>query len=207
MEKQNKKRNGYYTFVRFLGWFLSHTFLPATFYNREQLDMQAPYILISNHTSMLDPLYLSYAGKINEVRWVGKKEIEKMPIIGWVAKGCKMIHVDRHNTDMAAMRQCMGVVKEGHVLGIFPEGTRRLPSLMHEVETGTALIALRAGVPLVPVYISKKLRFFRRSHVYVGQPMDISDLKAQGMNADTVKALCDEIRQTFFRMRDEVEKK
>lgn len=201
-----KKRNFAYSVVRGLACFLSHTLYPTTFHNREQLNMDAPYILISNHHSMLDPLFLCYACKQHEIRWLGKKEIGKMPVISWFAKKINMIHVDRHNTDMAAMRQCMAEVKNGGVLGIFPEGTRHQPSLMHEVESGTAFIALRAGVPLLPVYFAKGLKPLRHVHVYVGKPMDISALKAQGMNADTVNALCADIKETFLAMEAEYKK-
>ncbi len=202
----NKKRNKAYAFVQFLANVLSHTIMPVTFHNREQLNMDAPYILIANHHSMLDPLYLSYACRKHEIRWLGKKEIAKMPVISWFAKKMDMIHVDRHNTDMAAMRQCMGAVKGGQVLGIFPEGTRHQPSLMHEVESGTAFIALRAGVPLLPVYTTRKISFFRRAHTYVGQPMDITDLKAQGLNTETVDMLCKRIQETFWAMQEEYKK-
>ncbi len=207
MESNNKKkRNKAYAFVQFLANVLSHTIMPVTFHNREQLNMDAPYILIANHHSMLDPLYLSYACRKHEIRWLGKKEIAKMPVINWFAKKMDMIHVDRHNTDMAAMRQCMGAVKGGQVLGIFPEGTRHQPSLMHEVESGTAFIALRAGVPLLPVYTTRKISFFRRAHTYVGQPMDITDLKAQGLNTETVDMLCKRIQETFWAMQEEYKK-
>lgn len=201
---KTKKRNKAYAFVQFLANVLSHTIMPVTFHNREQLNMDAPYILIANHQSMLDPLYISYACKKHEIRWLGKKEIAKMPVICWFAKKMNMIHVDRHNTDMAAMRQCMGAVKNGEVLGIFPEGTRHQPDLMHEVESGTAFIALRAGVPLLPVYTTRRISFFRRAHTYVGQPMDISDLKAQGMNTETVETLCKRIQETFWKMRESI---
>ncbi|MBQ6949918.1 MAG: 1-acyl-sn-glycerol-3-phosphate acyltransferase [Clostridia bacterium] len=207
MESNNKKkRNKAYAFVQFLANVLSHTIMPVTFHNREQLNMDAPYILIANHHSMLDPLYLSYACRKHEIRWLGKKEIAKMPVISWFAKKMDMIHVDRHNTDMAAMRQCMGAVKGGQVLGIFPEGTRHQPSLMHEVESGTAFIALRAGVPLLPVYTTRKISFFRRAHTYVGQPMDITDLKAQGLNTETVDMLSKRIQETFWAMQEEYKK-
>ena len=73
-----KKRNKPYAFVQFLANVLSHTIMPVTFHNREQLNMDAPYILIANHQSMLDPLYISYACKKHEIRWLGKKEIAKM---------------------------------------------------------------------------------------------------------------------------------
>ena len=75
------------------------------------------------------------------------------------------------------------------------------PILMSEVETGTAVLALRANVPLLPVYINGKLRLFHRTHVYVGQPMDISDLSAQGFDSQAVQQLTLRIRDTFLQMR------
>lgn len=206
MENKKQKKNRYYSFVVGMAGILSRTFMPAKFHNKEQLNMDAPYILVANHNSILDPLYISHACKRYQIRWLGKKEILKMPVIGWFAKKMNMIHVDRHNSDMAAMRQCMAEVKGGGVLGIFPEGTRHQPSLMHEVESGTAFIALRAGVPLLPVYFSRKISFLRRAHAYVGQPMDISDLKAEGINTDTVNTLCNRIRDTFLAMEAQYHK-
>ncbi len=61
-----------------------------------------------------------------------------------------MIPVDRHHSDMEAMRACLRVTKAGGVLGIFPEGTRHKEGIMEHIESGVALIALRSGVPLIP---------------------------------------------------------
>ena len=170
--------------------------------------MDAPYIAMSNHNSALDPIILAYPCKRYEVRFVGKKELVKNKFVEKLLnKGLHMITVDRHNSDLAAMRLCVKTLRDGYVLGIFPEGTRHHDDLMQEVETGAAVLALRANVPILPVYISSKPRLFRVNHVYIGKPMDISDLVAQGFNTDTVNALCDRIRDTFLKMQKEHAKK
>ena len=87
------------------------------------------------------------------------------------------------------------------MLGIFPEGTRHLPDLMSEIESGTAFMALRANVPLLPVFIDGKPRFLRLRHVYVGEPIDISDLREQGYDAAVVEQVNERIRSTFLAMR------
>ena len=202
-----KERTFWYTVARIAAVLLTHTIFPVRYHNTEEFKLDAPYILISNHKSALDPLIIASPCKKYEVRFVGKKELTKKK---WVAnlleKGLHMITVDRHHTDLAAMRQCTRVLKEGKVLAIFPEGTRHLPDLMSEVETGTSVLALRANVPLLPVFISRKLSFLRVTHVYVGKPMDISDLSAQGMDAATVDQLTQRIRETFLRMREDSKK-
>ena len=111
------------------------------------------------------------------------------------------------NSDMAAMRLCAKTLRDGYVLGIFPEGTRHHKDLMEEVETGAAVLALRAKVPILPVYIESKPRFLRVNHVYIGEPMDISDLCAQGFNTEVVEALCSRIRDTFFELRKECQER
>ena len=113
-----------------------------------------------------------------------------------------MIPVTRGATDMGAMRACMQVLKNGQVLGIFPEGTRHQPELMQTVESGTAMIALRTGVPIIPVYISGRIRPFHKVRLRVGEPMQIDDIKAQGLSNDTIQQLCERIRQTFYALRD-----
>lgn len=86
-----------------------------------------------------------------------------------------MIPVDRHNMDMGAVRLCLKTLKEKHVLGIFP-GELATKSLMGEMESGVAVIALRGDVPILPAYISGKPKLFRLVHCYYGEPFSVSDI-------------------------------
>ena len=203
-----KERTFVYTLARIVACIGNHTIFPVRYHGRENFELKAPYIAMSNHNSAVDPLILAYPCKKYEFRFVGKKELVKNKFIGALLnKGLHMITVDRHNSDMAAMRLCMKTLREGYVLGIFPEGTRHHEDLMSEVETGAAVLALRAKAPILPVYIQSKPKLFRINHVYIGKPMDISDLAAQGFNTDVVEALCGRIRDTFLQMREDAGKK
>ena len=203
-----KERTLVYTLARLVTFIGKYTIFPLRYHGKENYNLKAPYIAMSNHNSALDPLILAYPCKRYEFRFVGKKELVKVKWIGdLLNKGLHMITIDRHNSDMAAMRQCVKTLRDGYVLGIFPEGTRHHEDLMSEVETGAAVLALRAKVPILPVYIQSKPKLFRVNHVYIGKPMDISDLAAQGFNTDVVEALCARIRETFLKMREEAEKK
>lgn len=201
-----RERTALYTFARGLAFLLVHFLFPVTYHCLDRFSVQAPYILMANHKSLLDPFIIAYPCKQYEIRFLGKKELSQGKLAGWVMRHMHMIPVDRHHSDLQAMRQCSKALREGRVLGIFPEGTRHLPDLMSEVETGTAVLALRANVPLLPVYIDGKLRLFHRTHVYVGQPMDISDLSAQGFDSQIVRQLTQRIRDTFLQMRADAKK-
>ena len=177
---------------------LFKTILPVKFHGAEAVrKMEAPFILMANHTTMLDPFMMAAAIPKYQIRFIGKKELWKFKPFAWVARNLKAIPVDRHNTDMEAMRACMRVTREGHVLGIFPEGTRHHSGLMTELESGVAMIALRSKVPLVPVYIAGKLGLFRTLHVYVGQPIMMDDLREMGINTETCGTLLGRITETY----------
>ena len=200
-----RERTALYTLARIIFGFLFHTIFPLRFHNAQIVEeMQPPYIIMANHRSFADPMALAIKVKRYEIRFIGKRELAKGKLKNWLFSGLHMIMVSRHATDMAAMRQCMQTLKEGHILGIFPEGTRHQPEMMQEVESGTAIIALRARVPLLPVYIDGKIRPFHITHIYYGKPMELDDLYAQGVNNDTAHQLCQRIHDVFYAMRDEV---
>ena len=200
-----RERTVIYTLARIIFGFLFHTIFPLRFHNAQIVEeMQPPYIIMANHRSFADPMALAIKVKRYEIRFIGKRELAHGRLKSWLFSGLHMILVSRHATDMAAMRQCMQTLKEGHILGIFPEGTRHQPEMMQEVESGTAIIALRARVPLLPVYIDGKIRPFHITHIYYGKPMELDDLYAQGVNNDTAHQLCQRIHDVFYAMRDEV---
>ena len=137
-----------------------------------------------------------------KVRFLGKKELVKTRAGAWLLNKLHMIVVDRHNSDLKAMRECMNVIRQGHVLGIFPEGTRCRNTTMEHLETGCAFIALRAKVPLLPVLIDRPVRPFRLTRVTYGPPIDISDLAAEGINAETAEKLNERIRASILSLSD-----
>ena len=177
---------------------LLKSILPVKYHGLENVsNLEAPYILMANHTTMLDPFMMAVAIPKYQIRFIGKKELWKVKPFAWFANSIRAIPVDRHNTDMEAMRACMRVTREGHVLGIFPEGTRHHKGLMTELESGVAMIALRSKVPLVPVYIAGKLGLFRTLHVYVGKPILMDDLREMGINTETCQMLLGRITETY----------
>lgn len=198
-----REKTPVYSIARGLFNVLFHTLYPITWHHVERAsDLQPPYIILGNHKSFADPLALAVPIKNYEISFVGKRELANK----WTDKLMQALHmipVSRGATDMGAMRACMKALKDGKILGIFPEGTRHQAEMMQEVESGAALIALRSKAPMLPVYIDGHIRPFHRTHVYYGEPMDISDLIQEGVNTDTVNRLCERIRETYCRMREE----
>lgn len=204
--KKTEKFTWLYNFAFGLFNFLFRTILPVKVHGLENTLMDAPYILISNHNSLFDPLTIGAPISRYQVRFLGKKELENNPILKKAFQICRMIPVDRHNMDMAAVRSCLKVLKEKQVLGVFPEGTRHKEGVMQDLESGIAMIALRGKAPLLPAYMTGKLRLFRTTHLYYGQPISVSELAAKGINKENCDELLETIRKTYRDMVEQHEK-
>ena len=202
-----EKRSILYEITRALAHVVFHTLMPVKIHHPERLRREPPFLLIANHRHALDPVVMAMGVPKHQVVFLAKKELGKNPFIRKVLTRLHCIMVDRHNTDMEAMRACMKAVRANRILLIFPEGTRHHEGQMEQIETGTALIAMRSRVPVIPVYFAGKLAFFRRTHLYVGEPISCEDLLAEGINAETCEKMNERMRETFRRMIRETEKK
>lgn len=169
-----------YTLARGVAFLLFHTLTPVVFHHRERIARaEAPFIAIANHRSLLDPMALGYMCPC-QIRFLAKKELLNNRLLAAMFRNLRVIPVHRHNMDMTAMRACLKALRDGHVLGVFPEGTRHRSGLMEDIETGVGMIALKANAPLIPVYFSGRIRPFRVTHAYVGEPIPFDDILAEG---------------------------
>ena len=197
-----EKRTFWFTMARIVTFLLTRTVFPMRYYGLENAQLDAPFILVSNHKHWLDPLAVGRGIRRYEVRFLGKKELVRTRLGEWLMARLHMIVVDRHNSDLKAMRDCVNVIRQGHVLGIFPEGTRCKETTLEHMENGCAFLALRSKVPLLPVLIDKPFRFFRIPRVIYGRPVDISDLVAEGISAETAEKLNARIRKAILSLAD-----
>ena len=200
-DAKKPRRTPLYTFARGVAWVLFHTVIPIRYHNAEKLNRaDAPYILIANHLSFIDPGVAAVPIKRYEVNFVGKKELTKSKLLGWLLKKLHMIVVDRHHSDMEAMRTFMKTLRNRDILALFPEGTRHHKGIMEEMESGIGLIALRSNVPVYPVYIDRRVLPFRVTHCWVGDPIPYDDIRADGVNSETSARFMARITETYRQM-------
>lgn len=186
-----------YRFIRRLACMVFAFLMPVKVHHLERAQMDAPYILICNHQDMLDPLILMRSCYRYHIRFMGKKELASNAFTKWLFGQALMITVDRHHTDMGAIRSALTVLKQGHVLGIFPEGTRHKQGVMQNMESGIAMLALLSGAKLLPAYITGRPRLFRPIHLYYSQPVSLADLAAQGVNKESCDAVMQRITDLY----------
>ncbi|HZP26193.1 MAG TPA: lysophospholipid acyltransferase family protein [Dehalococcoidia bacterium] len=119
----------------------------------ENIPRKGPLIMASNHVSVADPPILCVKTP-RRIAWMAKKELFDIPVVGLCYRFYGCVPVRRGAADLTALRQSEQALRKGLVLGMFPEGTRSRQPGMKTAEPGTALIALRTGVPVLPVALS-----------------------------------------------------
>jgi 1-acyl-sn-glycerol-3-phosphate acyltransferase len=130
-------------------------------------------IVACNHLSYLDPPIMgSFCPR--RISYMAKRELFEMPILGTVIRGLGAYAVDRQGSATAAIRRSLKVLEAGEAIGIFPEGTRN-PNGEVQPQTGVALLASLAQVPVVPACIIGSDRAFElhRIEVAFGAPLSL----------------------------------
>jgi 1-acyl-sn-glycerol-3-phosphate acyltransferase len=154
----------------------------------DEIPRQGPVIVAANHASNLDAVVIG-AWLIPKIgrrfQWLGKKELFDWPVVGYVAAHGGVHPVDRSTADIEAYRLAKRILDEGHVLFIFPEGTRSPDGALGMGRDGVASLALRTGAPIVPVAIAGSDRVWPRGQklphpggrvtVRVGSPFRLTD--------------------------------
>lgn len=127
-------------------------------------------LICGNHTRYSDPLFIVFSlGRKRHPYIMAKAELLHMPVAGWAFQKVGCIPVERGKSDVKAIKECMRILKDGGKLLMFPEGTRVKGGADHEAKTGAAMLSVRTGVPIVPVYVPPRLGWFRRTTITFGE--------------------------------------
>jgi 1-acyl-sn-glycerol-3-phosphate acyltransferase len=119
---------------------------------RDSLPAEGGCIVVSNHRSGLDPVVLSMTTQ-RRIRFLMAREYYAIPILRGLFRVLRAIPVNRDGNDLAAMKVAIRGLKDGDVIGIFPQGGIRVAGPVTDGKNGIALLALRTGVPVVPMYV------------------------------------------------------
>ena len=117
-----------------------------------RLPRHGPAILICNHTSGLDPLLIQ-AVCPRLIVWMMAKEYYEIKAMNWLFRAIEVIPVDRGGRDLAATRSALRALEAGRILGVFPKGKIETTRDLLPFQTGVALMAIKANVPVYPAYL------------------------------------------------------
>lgn len=125
--------------------------------NKEKIPEDGKFLLISNHRSIIDPLIVELALKDSKIDgfWVAKKELYNSFFFGNMTRNAGSILLDREASNMSSFfKDTKEIVKQGHSIFVFPEGTRyKGEGSMGTFKDGSKIIALKNRLPILPVFI------------------------------------------------------
>ena len=147
----------------------------------EPTQEEGPYIVVANHISNADPVFLCVALNHQQPHFMAKKELFKVPLVNKLVAALGAYPVDRGGADVGAIKKTIKMLGDGISNGMFPQGHRQrgIDPRETEVKTGVAMVAVRAKATVLPCFIETKKRkwsAFCRVDVYVGKPIKFEEL-------------------------------
>jgi len=171
---------------------------------RENVLMNRPQIFMANHQSDFDILIV-LAHIPGQFRWIAKKELFKIPVFGKAMRNAGYIEIDRQNHEKALMSldEAAQKIREGKSVVTFPEGTRSRDGKIKPFKQGMFHLAIRSGVPIVPISIigANEIMPKRTLKVRPGRITMIIDrpVEVTGYTLDTRGELIEKIRDIIVR--------
>ena len=199
-------------FLRFArGWARTILFcarIPVKVLHPERLADGRSFVVVANHESFSDILVLLAKLPLS-VRFLTKKSVFRVPVLGWSIRAAGFVPVDRGNRarSLTTVEAALALLKSGRSLVVFPEETRARTGELLPFKSGAALLAVRSGYPLLPVGIAGTRRALPRGTLAIspgpvamaiGRPIEVAGRSARDRDEVTRQA-----REAIEALREE----
>lgn len=175
---------------------------PYKFYGNRK-PPEGACVFVSNHYTMLDIAYVA-STTWEGIHFIGKRSVSDAPIVGAIAASVKVIPVNRDGNDVRALLDCFKCLKNGEKLAIFPEGTRnKTDADMLPFKHGASAMAIRTKSPILPMMIYKKPRWFRKTHILMGEPFEFTEYYDKKLTDEDFVEADEKLRQKMLALREE----
>ena len=169
---------------------------------QENIQNKGAYIICANHTSNWDaPILVSNLKR--KVYVMTKAELFKNKFIKWFGDKCCVFPVKRGMRDIESIKYSLKLLKDGEILVIFPEGTRKGLEKNGKAQNGVAYMAIRTGVPVIPVGIQGEMKPFRKVKLNIGEPLDFSQYKSNKPEKEILDKVSKEIMDNIIMLTNE----
>ena len=197
-----------YNLTALLSWPVVHGLYRLEVRGVDRLPREGGFVLAANHVSSFDPWPLGMPlWPKRQLHFMAKVELFR-PVLGQLLRATGAFPVRRGERDLESIRTAVEICRRGGVVAMFPEGTRRAKGLRkrfeHRPRTGSARIALDAGVPLVPAAVKGTDRLTRlgKLRVAYGEPVPTGDLA--GSAPAVRQAATERLMERIYALYDEL---
>ncbi|TMU86741.1 1-acyl-sn-glycerol-3-phosphate acyltransferase [Bacillus sp. BHET2] len=172
-----------YTFVRGLVKSILSPLYRIEVKGLEHFPEDGGVLLCTNHIDNLDPPVVGISAP-RPVSFMAKEELFNLPVLGKLLPDLRAFPVKRGMSDREALRKGLQVLKQGDVLGLFPEGTRSKTGKIGKGLAGAGFFALRSDAYVVPCAIIGPYKPFKKLKVVFGPPIQMDGIREQKLNAE-----------------------
>ena len=159
----------------------------------EKIPCDKNFIVTPNHLSNFDPPLIAAFLPVENVAYMAKASLFKVPVVAQVIKAFEAFPVKR-GEGMAAIKTAIRLLRDGKNIVMFPEGRRvHTPGVLGKGKQGAVVIATKAEVGILPVGIEATYKFRSRVKVTVGDYIDLSEYKGQKLSAEEVQNITDQV--------------
>lgn len=174
-----KPLNRFFVFVYYVLGAIVRIWHPFSVEGLENVPRDGGVLFCPNHASNWDPILVVLALPVNSrMHLMGKEELFKNPVLGWILRKVGGFPVSRGNADIKAVKTAIQAIKSGDNLLMFPEGTTirngvgYADGLPPHAHSGAAVIGVRSGAKLLPVFVDGPKKSFHRTRIVFGKPIE-----------------------------------
>ena len=179
-------------------------FYPTKVIGKKNVPKKGAAILCCNHRSNMDVVVIE-THFYKRPFILAKHTLFKNKFVGAILKSYGGIPVNREQVGVQSIKMALDVLKRGDRLLLFPEGTRK--DISDEeglaLKSGTAMFALKSKAPIVPMWLIKKPKAFRRNILLVGEPFYLTEFEGQKMTKEVLEQASQIISQKMQALRDD----
>ncbi|WP_294854116.1 1-acyl-sn-glycerol-3-phosphate acyltransferase [uncultured Oscillibacter sp.] len=193
-----KPFNCFFVFIYYVVGFITHLLHPAKVEGMDRLP-RGGALLCPNHASDWDPVMVALVLPVNyRLHIMAKEELFRNPLLGWILRRVGAFPVSRGGGDIQSVKTAMQAIKSGDNLLMFPEGTTVRNGIGHvdglpaHAHGGVAMIGIRTGAKLVPVFVDGEKKPFRRTRIIFGEPYEPRITGKHG-TAEEIQTVADEV--------------
>jgi 1-acyl-sn-glycerol-3-phosphate acyltransferase len=191
----------FYSFARSLVNVILKPIYRIEVIGRENLPSEGGVLLCANHIDNLDPPVVGITAA-RPVHFMAKDELFNIPVLGKIVSNLNAFPVKRGMSDREALRKGLAILKQGKVLGLFPEGTRSKTGETGKGLAGAGFFALRSEAHVVPCAIIGPYKAFNKLKVVYGKPIDMETVRSNKLNAEEATDLImNEIKKLISQYR------